>query len=207
MNKSKIFSEEELDAFKEMGNVGAGHAAIALTSMLNREVDMSVPYVKTGTPKEILDSIKLDADTLVGHEMLEVDEPIRYRLGLIFTTTTISNLLEILSTTRRENITAQKDLTDMQLSLIQEIGSVIILRYIAALNKMLRVESLPEDAPNLSLITASESISLMSFDDENDPEILLIQLDLFTDEKQFECHIFVQPHPNSVESYRKAFFG
>ena len=36
----------QLDVLKELGNIGSGNAATALSSMLGREVDMHVPVVK-----------------------------------------------------------------------------------------------------------------------------------------------------------------
>ena len=114
------------------------------------------------------------------------------------------SVLQLLSTTSKNDITSKDDLTDMQKSIVQEIGSTIVLRYIAALNKMLRVESLPELAPTFKIDTAITAISEAGY--TSDSELILIQLDLFTDEEKFECHLFIQPHPDSVEAYRKAFF-
>ncbi|MEM2022578.1 MAG: chemotaxis protein CheC, partial [Archaeoglobaceae archaeon] len=39
-------SEMELDAIKELGNMGVGKAATSISSMLGREIDMSVPQAK-----------------------------------------------------------------------------------------------------------------------------------------------------------------
>ena len=80
MSNENKFTEMELEAFAEMGNIGAGHAAIALTSLLNREVDMSAPFVRKGKSKEILKLISLESDDLVAHEVVEIEEPIKYKL-------------------------------------------------------------------------------------------------------------------------------
>lgn len=202
---SDNYKQEELEAFMEMGNVGAGHSAIALTKLFKREVDMSVPFVRVGTPKEILNDIDLELDEHVGFEITEVMEPIRYKLSVLFKPEVIVSVLKLLSTTSREEINTEDDLTDMQKSLMQEIGSTIMLRYIAALNKMLKVDALPDIAPAFEFGTAKKAITSINFD-ESDEELLLIQLDLFTDESKFECHLFIQPHPDSIDEYRKAFF-
>jgi len=41
----KQLAEFQLDVLKEVGNIGAGHAATALSKMLNRPVDMKIPQV------------------------------------------------------------------------------------------------------------------------------------------------------------------
>ena len=94
----------------------------------------------------------------------------------------------------------------MQKSLVQEIGSTIILRYVAALNKMLKVESLPKLAPIFKLEKAITAVNESGYRESESDNLIFIQLDLFTDELKFECHLLIQPHHDSVEGYRKAFF-
>ena len=38
-------NEMQFDALKEIGNIGSGHAASALSSMLDRPIDMNVPQI------------------------------------------------------------------------------------------------------------------------------------------------------------------
>ncbi|MHA2091139.1 MAG: chemotaxis protein CheC [Candidatus Kariarchaeaceae archaeon] len=199
-----VFSEAEMEAFKELGNVGAGHAAIALTQLFGKEVDMSVPFVRVGTPEEISAVVNIDSDELVGFSITEVVDPLKYRLSVLFKQSVMINVLKLLSTTSKNDISSKDDLTDMQKSIIQEIGSTIVLRYIAALNKMLKVESIPELAPTFKIDTGITALSEVGY--SSDSQLILVQLDLFTDEAKFECHLFIQPHPDSVEAYRKAFF-
>lgn len=37
------FHDIEMDVLKEIGNIGAGHAATALSTLLNRPIDMGSP--------------------------------------------------------------------------------------------------------------------------------------------------------------------
>ncbi len=202
--KSYNFSEQELEAFKELGNVGAGHAAIALTKFLSKEVDMSVPFIRTGSVTDILKILNMDSNEIVGYEISDVNNPIKYRLSVIFKKAVMIDLLQSLTQTSKEDIKSEADLTEMQKSLIQESGSIIILRYIAALNKMLKVDSMPDVAPVLSIDTSEVAMNSVGYGNEVD--LVLIQLDLFTDEQKFECQLFIQPHVDSIDEYRKAFF-
>ena len=43
--ESEVFTDFQLDALREIGNVGAGNAATALSQMVGRRVDMSVTKV------------------------------------------------------------------------------------------------------------------------------------------------------------------
>ncbi len=188
----------------ELGNVGAGHAAIALSKFFSKEVDMSVPFVITGNAEQIIKEIKMENEEIIGFTTTEVVDPLRYKLSVLFKESIILSLLQMLSSTNRSKIEQENDLSDMQKSLIQEIGSTIILRYVAALNKMLKVESMPALAPIFRLQSAKDAVVASGYT-END-ELIFIQLDLFTDEFKFECHLLIQPHTSSIDGYRKAFF-
>ncbi|MDD3042521.1 MAG: chemotaxis protein CheC [Methanosarcinaceae archaeon] len=45
--------EMELDILKELGNIGAGHAATSLSTLLDKDVYISVPEVRVGEIKNI----------------------------------------------------------------------------------------------------------------------------------------------------------
>ncbi len=204
MENENTFTQEELDAFKELGNVGAGHAAIALSKLFNKEVDMTVPFIRVGGEETIIEGINLTKEEIVGFTVTEVIDPLRYKLSVIFKESVILALLKLLSSTSRTEIRTEDDLSDMQQSLIQEIGSTIILRYVAALNKMLKVNSMPSLAPKFKLENTLTAIKESGYNESS--KLIFIQLDLFTDELKFECHLLIQPHHDSLEGYRKAFF-
>jgi len=198
------FTEKDIEAFKELGNVGAGHSAIALTKFLKREVDMSVPYVRAGTLTEVIENSAIDPEELVGYEIIDIDKPVKYRLTVIMRADVILNLIKLMSSTTKEEIQDAGDLTTMQQSLIQEIGSTIMLRYIAAINKMMKVNSVPNDSPILKLCKFSEAIEKVGIS-EKQKETVFVQLDLFTENKKFEAVLFIQPSNESLKEYREAF--
>jgi len=201
------FDKKMLEAFSEAGNVGAGHSAIALTKIFSREVDMTVPFIRQGTPNEILGTFDLAEDDMVGYQITDINNPLRYKLSVLFKKSVMKSILDLMALSINTEIIGLESFTDMQKSLIQEVGSTILLRYIAALNKMLKVESMPETAPVLFMDKALPVLRQIGYDQSDDASLIFIQLDLFTDEHKFECHLFIQPHEADVEDYRKAFFG
>src|SRR5690625_1190147 len=48
-------NDMHLDVLKEIGNIGAAHAATSLSQLLNRKVDMYVPSVKLVTFDEMFE--------------------------------------------------------------------------------------------------------------------------------------------------------
>ena len=67
INKYEEMGELEFDILKEIGSIGGGNAATALSSMLNAKVNMSMPAVKVlgfnpalnllGDPEELVAAI------------------------------------------------------------------------------------------------------------------------------------------------------
>ena len=202
MTETITYDEDEIEAFKELGNVGAGHAAIALSKLFSREVGMSIPFVRVQKIKEIIEELELKDGDKIGNVFVEVTNPIKYRLSVIFKEQVIVDLLNILTSSSRKVI-GDEGLSEMHSSLIQEVGSIILLRYIAALNKMLSVESMPDIAPKFEYIPAMSSLSQLVYSE--DDNIMLIQLDLFTEGEKFECNMFIHPNPEDRQTYRDAF--
>ncbi len=53
MEYVNLLSNKHLDVLKEVGNIGAGHSATALSKLLNKKIDMMVPHVKVVSFKEL----------------------------------------------------------------------------------------------------------------------------------------------------------
>ncbi len=57
MESFNAFADFQMDVLKEVGNIGAGHAATALSKLLDKPVDMLVPKVRMVPFEEIADSV------------------------------------------------------------------------------------------------------------------------------------------------------
>ena len=66
-------SEMELDVLKELGNIGARHAATSLSQLLDKEVDMAVPEVRVGEIKNVFNEFtrEIVAGVIVALQDLE----------------------------------------------------------------------------------------------------------------------------------------
>ena len=57
MDPLKHIADFQLDVLKEVGNIGAGHAATALSKMLDKPVDMKIPMVNVLAFEDITESL------------------------------------------------------------------------------------------------------------------------------------------------------
>ncbi len=203
---SDKFSELVIEAFKEAGNVGAGHAAIALTKLFSRDVDMTIPYVRQGVVSKIVKENEIEDGTSIAFDFLDIENPIKYRLSVVFTLDSVKNILSLLSNVNTGSINSFEDLNEFQSSLMQEVGSNILLRYVAALNKMMKIDTMPKFASQFRYGVKEEVFEKLT-QYESGQNLFLVQLGLFTDEKQFECQLYIQPHSSSSDSYENLFFS
>ena len=61
-----------LDVLKEVGNIGAAHAATSLSQLLDRKIDMHVPNVKLVSFDEMFD-LAGGAETIVAGIFLRIE--------------------------------------------------------------------------------------------------------------------------------------
>lgn len=125
-------SPVHLDVLKEIGNVGSGNAATALSQMLNAPVDMTVPTV------QVLD-IGVLAEKLGGSETQVVG--ILFALGddfeglmMFVTQKQFAHL--VLNVLMGKHFDSFDDLTEMDISAIQEVGNIMVGSYIRAISAM-----------------------------------------------------------------------
>ena len=139
MKKNPIgFTEIQIDALKEVGNIGAGHAATALSKMIDRKVMIRVPNVNI---------VKLEAAPKVNEE--EVVDCIYQSLtggieasSLIFFTIEEAKFITeiILKKGSNTNISITKNIKK---SVLMELGNIIAGSYINALSSMTNTVIMP----------------------------------------------------------------
>ena len=54
MIDAKRLSGEQLDALKEVANIGSGHAATSLSQLMNKKVMVRVPKILTGPLEDVI---------------------------------------------------------------------------------------------------------------------------------------------------------
>lgn len=125
-------NEIQLDALKEIGNIGTGNAASALSSMLDREVNISVPKINI-----------LEYDTVVK----QMGGPEELMVGILFSlsgdvTGMMMFLLQrgfanmLLSELTESALIEGDEINDFDKSAIQEVGNIMAASYVNALAEL-----------------------------------------------------------------------
>jgi len=122
-------TQMQLDALRVIGNIGSGHAATALSTMLNRRIEMSIPEVR------IIEFEK--APTVIGH--LEVPQAVVYvkvegeapgKAVFFFPLESAEILVQVLfGTSDSFNLFEN----EMAQSALKEVGNILVSSFLIAL--------------------------------------------------------------------------
>ncbi len=138
-------TSEQLDILKEFGNLGSGHAITALSELVNEKVDVSltavnlVPFWKI---PDLFDNPNTDAFGIYSDIINKTDLSIIQ----IFTKESMINLANHLSDNDKINVSdikSIKDLDDLSISIIREIGNILSGNYASALANLLSISLVP----------------------------------------------------------------
>jgi chemotaxis protein CheC len=131
----KIYSELELDALRELANIGSGTAATALSQMLARTIDVSVPKALALPLNEAVETVG-DAELVVTGVVLPVFGDLDGLTVLLFHEHDANRVCELLGV---------EPGSEFAVSALAEIGNILCSSYLGAIVSMtgLRIEPGP----------------------------------------------------------------
>lgn len=189
-------NEIQLDALKEVGNIGAGNAATALSQMINRKVNMSVPQIDVLEYEEMIKRVG-NEDDLVVAVLLKVlgDAP-----GSILFVMNLDKAQEL----SKQLLQGFTDVTEeIYMSVFQEIGNILGNSYLIAITKLTNLNLLTT-VPAVAVDMLSAVLSTCFIDAEQfDDYILAIDTNFIDsiegiDELESGGFFFYIPKPGSL---------
>lgn len=142
--------ELQLDALREVANIGAGHAATALSQMIGETIMISVPKISVARLEEVPPHITTP-DEPVAAVLMHMLGDLTGRTLLVFPRRTAMRLAELLLH-RRES----EDFSDMQQSAIKEAGNILSSAYMNALSDFMGMMLIP--SPPALAIDMSDAV-------------------------------------------------
>ncbi len=189
----------QIDVLREIGNIGAGNAATALSKMISKRIDMDVPKVNILEFKNVAE--------LVGGPEVEV-------VGIYFKVTgditgSIMFLLDKQSSKLLTNLLmGMEDTTDtlseMEFSALQEVGNILAGSYLSSLSSLTGLK-LIVSIPSLALDMAGAIISVpvILFGQVGD-KVMLIETDFCEGTNHVKGNFFLIPDEESFEILLKS---
>ncbi|OUM96959.1 MAG: CheY-P-specific phosphatase CheC [Thermobacillus sp. ZCTH02-B1] len=200
MNFWNEFKDEfKLDVLKEVGNIGAGHAATALSRILNQPVDMSVPTVSLVPFEEIADRVG-GSEQVVIAVFLRVEGDAPGNMFFIIREDSARRLLKHLLSIDPE----EGAFSEMELSALNEIGNILAGSYLSSLADFTGLNLTPT-VPSLAIDMAGAILSygLLQFGQMGDAA-LLIETKFLEGRDTVEGQFFLIPDPDSFGTIFRA---
>ncbi|MEV3238445.1 chemotaxis protein CheC [Paenibacillus larvae] len=193
MEELRQLADFQLDVLKEVGNIGAGHAATALSTLLSKPVDMTVPSVRLVPFESIAESVGGD-EQIVLAVFLRVLGDAPGNMFFIMDTASAKNLLRSMA---GMDITSYEKFSEMEYSALGEIGNILVGSYVSSLADFTGL-SLSPTVPSLAIDMAGAVLSfgLLQFGQMGD-QALLIDIKFLEGQEEVRGHFFLIPDPES----------
>lgn len=185
------FTSMQLDALKEVSNIGAGNAATALSMMLGKKIDMTVPAVNIIEFDKLSD---MASEREVSGIVVRVIGDFPGSILIVFEKDTAKYIIEMLTGAKEEGY------TEMGNSVLAEIGNILSGSYMNAIAQFTGLHvnaSVPAVANDmLSAILATTFVESGQYD-----EYILDIETIFLDEinNNMGAHFYYIPVPGSIE--------
>jgi chemotaxis protein CheC len=196
MIKYEELNNLQLDTLKEVGNIGAGHAATALSQILLEKVQMTVPAVS-------IISLTRACEVLGGVEQPVVGVYMRVfgdapgKIVFLFTQAEALTLIDNVAGVKHDSL---QNFGEYETSAMKEIGNIMTGAYLYALanltglNYFSSVPAFAHDMAGAILNTVLLDLGLMG-----DYALLIeTQFSLSITQRKLNGHFFLIPDPDSL---------
>ncbi|MBI3038069.1 chemotaxis protein CheC [bacterium] len=189
-------NQKQLDALRELGNIGCGNAATALAQFLNRRISMSVPNAQILPFSKVAELAGGPEERVMGI-YLRVLGKIKGSFLLLMPERTTIRMLKILIPTSTVEIPLK--INDFERSCLCEMGNILAGSFLNALSAIVNVPMF-NSIPSLAFDMAGALIDsvILGMGDVGD-HVLMVET-MFTDNQEnLKMHIFLLPDPVSLE--------
>jgi chemotaxis protein CheC len=189
-------SNLQLDALREIGNVGAGNSATALSQIINRKIDMTVPKIAIMPLGEVPDVVG-GPDAMVAGVYLRVYGPAPSSILFLLPRDSAFYLVDMLMGREQGHTTS---LNSMDESALMEIGNILAGAYLNALSHFTKLTLLPSiPALAMDMAGAILSVILIQLGQMGD-HALVIETEFTTENDGVKGHFFLIPDPGSLNT-------
>jgi len=141
----------QLDGLREVANIGAGHAATALSQLTNRRITVQVPEIRV-VPLEAVPELIGKPDQVIAAVVMQVLGDLTGRTVQVFPAATASRLAGILL--GRQHVPFPEGFGEIEQSAMREAGNILGGAYLNALSEMLGMLLL-SSVPSLAIDMAA----------------------------------------------------
>ncbi len=192
-------NDVERDVLSELGNIGAGHAATALSVLLQQEVRMSVTATRICAFDEIADVVG-GPEQLVAGVFLRMSGDISGNVFLLLSLDSAKLLLKKLLPDSSE----LEDFTEIELSALGEVGNILSGAYLGAICSLSTL-NMNQSVPAVAIDMAGAILDIgILMSGQTADSAILINTSIYQGKTNIDGHFFLLPDPDSMDPLLQA---
>ncbi|MBL0940655.1 MAG: chemotaxis protein CheC [Gemmatimonadaceae bacterium] len=192
----------QLDALRETANIGAGHAATALSQMTGSTIMIKVPAISVASVEELPAQFSAEEEPVAAVVMHMLGD-LTGRTLLVFPKPTVLRLAELML---RRPIGSSVAFSELETSAIKETGNILSGAYMNALSDFLGMLLLP--SPPTLVVDMSVAVLTSAFSEFSaDPDaIICVESEFLVRDSQQTLRGFflMLPDPASLQVMLRA---
>jgi chemotaxis protein CheC len=185
----KTYTDLQLDALRELANIGSGTAATALSTMLGRTIDVSVPSAMALPLNEAVEAVG-DPEALVTAVVLPIFGDLEAMVVLLFKPEDAATVCGLLG--------VEAD-SEWGLSALCEIGNILGSSYVGALGSMTGLEMEPRPPEAAQDALGALVATVLSINAADSSIALLLDSDLLVEGEECSFSFMLVPTADGVD--------
>ncbi len=184
----------EIDTLREIGSIGTGNAAAALSVMLGRNVRITLPEVRIMGYNEAIEWIG-GPETITAGVMVRISGQMT---GIMLSVQSLEFVNLVLSSMLSEEVHDYEDLKELERSALIEIGNIMISTFINALSGLADI-SVELTVPSLSVDMqgAILAVPMAEYGGQSD-YLMTIGGNFMCDNQVVPCRLLLSPDVRSL---------
>ncbi|MCK5599799.1 chemotaxis protein CheC [bacterium] len=183
----------QIDALKELGNIGAGHAATALASLIHREITIDIPQTNIVNRSNLHASLKDKEFFAV--EFVILGEIPGKNVFFVEKSEGISMVSRLM--TGKTDVVTQLD--ENGISTIKEIGNILTANYLGAMGDMINLLMIPSVPTFFSGTLEDIFIDIFETEINISEEIFIIKTNLSDKAREYTPYFILAPFNNGLK--------
>ncbi len=184
-------NDNQKDALRELGNIGASHAATTLSTMLNTPIMLNVPEISIVDLHEINRQIEQNLSAMVIFTM----EGQMTKAGYVILHVPQESVIQMTSIMLGLPDEPGRPMNEMDESAINEIGNIMVSAFLDGTAELLGIIMLP--SPPRALFDLPKNVFDLVVKESNIlyDNIVFFKTELICDEHELNLNIFMLPNP------------
>ena len=183
-----ILTEEQRDAFQELGNIGASHAATTLSTMLQTTILMNVPEIRIISVDEISGYI---GDGNSAFAIFTMEGEI-HQAGYVILQVMKESVIQI-SAIMLGMPSEEREMNEMDESAITEIGNIMVSAFLDGTAELLGIIMLPSPPRTIMGKSSTVIADVVESGDINCDNIVFFKTEMICNDYALQCNILMMP--------------